>query len=516
MKLYLSSFEAVFRVLHIPTFQHQYQQHRAAAQSSANRDFQYTLSVVTAIGACIQTSAGDSKSSLRPYAIKSILDAQKWVMSNCEGPNITLATLQTYCLILIAQQTTGLGSSTISISIDALVRAAMRLDLHRPQRPDCGSSLSETDVQLRKKLWCTIVELSIQSSLDAGLPPSLLPADLQIDLPSNIDDVEISHSAPKPLNSSNKTDATVQILLARTATVRLRILHHLYGFSSIESYDTILQLGGELMDQYRANVRMLEDLSSQPCAGHSDMSTRFQMSLLDALTLGPLMALHSPFAYLARANPKFYFSRKICFEAAWALPSRRLPPSTQRSAGPTRTLYDALLVHASGLFERVHLQSTALICMEMLSSFTEGSFLSNSLFDSAVVLEAVQQSIDLCARRLDNGTTDVASHVILSCALAHIRALKSRSEPQVLVAEGAVQSLKECLHTLQCAAARRRTATQSSMAVEATEPGISHDSNALNEDWWASQDPLDLTITSASWWGGEDGSLLNDSAYQST
>lgn len=152
-----------------------------------------------------------------------------------------------------------------------------------------------------------------------------------------------SRSLPrKPRNSSNKTDATIQILLARTATVRLRILHHLYGFSSVESYDTILQLGGELMDQYRANVRMLGDLSCQPCAGHSDISTRFQMSLLDALTSGPLMALYSPFGYLARANPHFYFSRKICIEAAWALPSRQLPPSTQRSTRPIRTSYDAL------------------------------------------------------------------------------------------------------------------------------------------------------------------------------
>lgn len=497
VKLYLSSFEQVLRVLHIPTFWDQYRQYWQS--SSRNSDFHYTLSMVMAIGICIHATSGGLKCPLRSYALKSILDAQKRVTSTCEGTNVTVATIQTYCLVLIAQQTTGFGPNTMSVTIDGLVRAAMRLDLHRPHRPNSSSTLSAAEIQLRKKLWCTVVELSIQSSLDTGLPPSLLPADLVLELPVNMNDADIGQDLPTTPDLSSKTDTTIQILLAQTTTTRLKILHHLYGFTSVDSYSTTLKLGSELANRYRTNAKILEGLLPHARHGGSGASTGFQIMILNSLTLGPLMVLHSPYAHLARDSPEFYYSRKVCFEAAWTLTSQSLPQSAQLDGASAHDLHDRLLLHATGIFERVQSQASALICMEMLNSFKEESFLSNALFDSASVFGAMQQSVDSYARRLENGSNDVAIHVILSCALAHIRALHNKLDSHVSVAEMAVQSLRECSQKLQSAAGT--STPQSSMS---DSDGVPQDVDVFDDNWWAGIDPLDLTATSSPWWAGDE------------
>jgi hypothetical protein len=260
---------------------------------------------------------------------------------------------------------------------------------------------------------------------------------------------------------------------------------------------------------------VLEGHSPRPSSDALSASTRFQVRLLDALTLGPLMALHSSFAYIARESPRFYFSRKICFEAAWGIASRSLPRATSPSDARASDMYDGLLLHASGLFERVQVQASAHICMEMLNSYVEKSFLSNALFDSEVVFVAIRHSIDLCARRLGNESTDVAVHVILSCALAHVRALESKSDPQALVAEAAVRSLKECSQMLQSVA--EDSIPQTNVVIQDLDSSAALDPGGFDEDWtdWlGGLDPLDLAIPSSSWWTGDDVSLLNNMTTQ--
>ncbi|ERF72095.1 hypothetical protein EPUS_02886 [Endocarpon pusillum Z07020] len=125
-----------------------------------------------AIGASIHPDFKGLQFSLRLYALKFVLDAQKWIGS-------------------ILEEADCLGPNTIWISTDALARVAMRLRLHHTEQL-IGSDMTAADVQLRKKLWSTVVELSVQSSLDSGLPSSIIPADLQLDLPLNVNDAQLA------------------------------------------------------------------------------------------------------------------------------------------------------------------------------------------------------------------------------------------------------------------------------------------------------------------------------------
>jgi Fungal specific transcription factor domain len=496
VNLYLSSFEKVLRVFHRPTFQRQYRQYWETPHSSAGQAFFRNLSVVMAIGACIHPDFKGSQSPLRSCALKWVLDAQSWIGSILDDADVSLATLQTYCLLLIARQASALGPSTIWISTDALIRVAMRLGAHRSEQ-SIGSNLTAADVQLRRKLWSTVVELSIQSSLDSGFPPSVIPADLQLDLPLNVNDAQLEESSQEPPashgSSPHPTDSAVQIMLAGTASVRLKIVHHLYGFDADGSYEKTLQLSKELDEKCRMNAKTLQSLVSHSSTSQTNAITGFHMKLLDTLTLGFLMALHSPFALRARVNPTFYYSRKVCFEAAWTLETRSMAPWQQSGGVLAQEIYSRLRLHASGLFERVHSHATALICLEMLNSFTEESFLSSSLVNREAVFDVIQHDIDLCANRLENGSTDVASHMIFTCALAYVRALERAEKPEVWVAEAARRSLSTCLEILQKAAAGvAPDGPGAEAAAENVERNVQRNTGVLDGRGWPELDALDF------------------------
>ncbi|ERF72096.1 hypothetical protein EPUS_02887 [Endocarpon pusillum Z07020] len=272
-------------------------------------------------------------------------------------------------------------------------------------------------------------------------------------------------------------------MLSGTSSVRLKIAHHLYGFSADGSYEKTLQLSRELGEKCRSNAKILHSLLSHSSTSQSNAITGFHIRLLDVLTLGSLMALHSPFALRARGNPAFYFSQKVCFKAAWTLASRSMAPWQQSCIAPAQDIYYRLRLHASGLFERVHSQAT------------EESFLSNELFNRQAVFDTIQHNIDLCAGRIEEGSTDIASHLIFSCALAHVRALESMEKPEVWVAEAARRSLSTCLEILQRAAA---VVAPDAPGLEAVignvERNVQQNFGVLDEQGWYNFDALDLQI----------------------
>lgn len=439
VNLYLSSLEKVFCVLHRPTFHVQYRQYWDNPQSAASQAFQLTLHLVMAIGACLHPDFNNPQSPLRSFATKWVLESQNWISSILDDVDVSLATLQTYCLVLIARQVSALGPNTIWMSTDVLIRIAMRLGVHRPEKGNTGHN-SKSNVQLKRKIWCTVVELAIQSSLDSGIPPAVLPPDMQLTQPINVNDDQLEEALPD--NSAHDspliylTDSTAQILLARTAVVRLKIVHFLYGsgdFREGASHSEALMLSTLLNEQCRSNRKTFESLVEHLEAD----PVRVQVKLLETLTIGSLLALHSPFALCARSDPRLYYSRKIAFEGAWMLEGS---PAASRP-GPS-CLYSQLRLNASGMFERVHLHATALILLELLSSFIEQSFLSNKLFDSQAVFDVVQRNVDICAQRLERGSTDFTYHLIFSIALAHIRVLKNGESQDRLLAEAARKSLR--------------------------------------------------------------------------
>ncbi|KAK7703767.1 hypothetical protein SLS57_010804 [Botryosphaeria dothidea] len=198
----------------------------------------------------------------------------------------------------------------------------MELGLHRSPR-----FIPEVDVfeaEMRRRLWATVAELLVQTSIDAGTAPMLSSDDFDCEPPSNIDDHQLHEGSvalptPKPMN--HFTETTTQILLQRSLPVRLEIARYLNHFRSDGSYSTALRLHAELSHVLGSHARLL-DLASHPTA-----SFIFHKKLFTLLTHRFFIALHQLFALRAPKDATFCISRTVCFSSSVLLLSLAQPSS---------------------------------------------------------------------------------------------------------------------------------------------------------------------------------------------
>lgn len=114
--------------------------------------------------------------------------------------------------------------------------------------------MSPFNVEIRRRLWATTIEMALQSSLDSGMPPLLASDDYDTLAPTNINDNEITESSEvaasgKP--STTYTETTLQTILLRTLPKRLAIARLLNHFRSKPSYEDVLRLSSEISELLR-------------------------------------------------------------------------------------------------------------------------------------------------------------------------------------------------------------------------------------------------------------------------
>ena len=97
----------------------------------------------------------------------------------------------------------------------------MQMGLHRD--PEHLPKMSILSVELRRRLWATIMEMVIQSSLESGLPPLISFGDFDTKPPLNINDNEIDESTQMPPASHERAMATqTSPQLALLQSLRIR------------------------------------------------------------------------------------------------------------------------------------------------------------------------------------------------------------------------------------------------------------------------------------------------------
>ncbi|CAK7210205.1 hypothetical protein SCUCBS95973_000700 [Sporothrix curviconia] len=246
VELYFNAFEPQFRILHMPTFRREYEafmdneaQRRTPGytptpaedgarrprgkelpshkppkngQGCASADFIVKLILVLALGSCFydgmpsdganpsdSTSTSPSSTSaagnaaqlhdsLRVAAARAIQRLDVCHCSPLDKHRLNLDILQIYCLVTLARQTTALdlGDDLTWFTTGGLLHTAFGMGLNRD--PSHFKSLSFAQSEMRRRLWATILELAVQSSLDQGMPPLISTDDYDCSPPLNLDD----------------------------------------------------------------------------------------------------------------------------------------------------------------------------------------------------------------------------------------------------------------------------------------------------------------------------------------
>jgi hypothetical protein len=414
-------------MLHIPTFRSEYQRLWDNPDGVAPK-IRLKVLLVIGIGSSLYDH-GDTAAVHRniDQVQQWIYAAQTWLSGPLEKGRLYISGIQVSCLSVLARQIFSIGGDTIWISIGSLIHSAMQLGLHRD--PKHLPAISVLQVELRRRLWYTILEFAVQSSLDSWMPPRISYDEFDTEPPSNINDESLDESTTElqVYPEGTFTTTSVQLALIESLSVCLRIVRLLNDFHSEVTYDRVLSLSSELIDALQACSRWVKD---------GDGSTPFHRNLLDYLIRRFMIPLHYSFSNQARTNPIFHYSLKLSIDAGLAIISPEPDPGFSR-----------LVAIGGGVFREGIRCATSAISLELLTH-VETQRLNGTLHQTRQYLDflkqAVRDLISLSKERIRQGETNVKNHMFLSMILAQAEAVEARIPVELQVAHAARDSLELC------------------------------------------------------------------------
>ncbi|TVY86543.1 Transcription factor, partial [Lachnellula willkommii] len=425
--LYFKSFESTHRILHVPTFWTEYQRYWDHPEN-ASMGLRLKVLLVLGIGSSLYKPK-DTDTGLRNMVHQWIYAAQMWLPGPLEKDRLDIHGLQIHCLAILAREIFSIGGDLVWMSMGSLVHRAMQIGLHRD--PQYLPPMSVMQAEIRRRLWATILEMLVQSSLDSAMPPRMSVDEFDTAAPSNINDNEIDDSTTvlRPHPRSTYTTASIQLLLLDSIPTRLRILQLLNGLKPEISYLDVLALSSEITTAHRASSNFMKE-NKQPYI------TPFHRNLLDYLIRRFLIPLHLPFASKARTIPLFHQSLKTSLEAAIAI----MTPEPDDD-------FSVLMAMGGGLFKEGLRSANTVISLELLahveSQRLDGTLQRNSQYRE-LLKQHMRGMISLSVERIRQGETNVKSHMFLSMVVAQAEAVETGAECRLGIAKAARDSLEFC------------------------------------------------------------------------
>ncbi|KAL7911584.1 hypothetical protein GGI35DRAFT_294069 [Trichoderma velutinum] len=430
--LYFQSFESTHRILHEPTFWKVYERFWSNPENASGK-LRLQVLLVIAIGSSLAPHV-ESDAGLRHMVHQWIYAAETWLSGPLEKDRLDISGLQIHCLVMLARQIFSIGGDLVWISSGSLIHRAMQIGLHRD--PKHLSPMSVLQAQLRRRLWATILELVVQSSLDSALPPRISFDEFDTEPPANSNDNEIGESATelKPHPKETFTRTSMQIILLDSLPTRLRILSLINGLNSELSYLEVLDLSADILQTCRQwNAFARENKASG--------ITSFHRNLLDYLLRRFLIPLHCPFANKARMNPLFHYSLKVSIDTAITI----ISPEPDEG-------FSNLMTIGGGLFREGIRYAISIISLELLAQ-VEAQYLDGTLHRNSHYINPlkkfIEEMISLSLERIRQGESNVKSYMFLCMVTAQAEATEEGVPSEGRVAKSARDSISLCLEMLQ-------------------------------------------------------------------
>ncbi|EED20220.1 conserved hypothetical protein [Talaromyces stipitatus ATCC 10500] len=466
---YLQTSEAVHRILHIPTFLRDYEAFWVSG-TTPDMGFLVQVKLVLAIG----TLTYDDRFSLRTSAIRWIYEAQTWLSEPKFKSRLNIQFLQTYLLLLIAQAQVGAGGDSMWISVGGLFRKAVHMGLHRdpihlPKRTIFAA-------EMRRRLWNTILELALQSSLCSGGPPFISLDDFDTAPPGNFDDDQLVAGDPIAKAEDQFTQTSIAIALRKTFPIRLAVVRFLNDLPASGTYEETLRLDAQFRTAYKDLSRTLQacnrSSSHQASASASLSSLLFGIRVVDMIMLRYLSSLHLPYYGAAIHQATYAYSRKVVVDSSlkiWRLACPSPSPSTVTTMTKPHHEKDEshkfndtlaqLTITSSGFYRLVAIHAAFLICVELRAQLQE----EESLGPVSVrpdLLCVMQESKIWTLKSIAAGETNIKGLLLMCLMTAQVNGLMNGLEADGLaleVVKAAEYAIETCLPMLEeMVAAQRR------------------------------------------------------------
>ncbi|KAI1206064.1 uncharacterized protein F4807DRAFT_453663 [Annulohypoxylon truncatum] len=482
---YLRTVESVFRILHVPSFRKEYEEFWSSPDS-VDVSFKIQLQLVMAIGSIVY----DARFTLRKSAIQWVYEAQFWLMSPIPKARLTISGLQTMLLLCFAQQAASVGHDLVWISVGDVMRSAMYMGLHRDPKKLPKMNLFRSE--MRRRLWNTILELALQTSMDSGGPPLINFQDYDTCAPANCNDDQLTDDdAAVATNTPEQfTDTSAALALRVTFSARLAVARSLNEFDSQHTYEDALRLHGQLSTAYKSLSQYL-----QKFAFSARQPTDLQRRFIDVLIRRYLMALHLPYFAPSMTEPAYAFSRKTVVETSakiWstvfptaALNPRPFPCPANELEALSADVDDLARMTscASGLFRCILSQVSMAIGLELKSQLQEDDGLGPPT-PRMDLFNILRDSAFWIFDRIRIGETNIKGYMFTAALVAQVEALMNGlKEPDVTnaVIKSGTEAIREAFNVL-----KQRIEVEGDEAANANtnEAQFNFDTvMAMEEDW---------------------------------
>lgn len=308
VQVYFEVIENTYRVLHAPTFYHEYKRFLFSPQE-ASAVFLVQLLLTCAISNLLTTDATSyvgCSSLQRDTSIKWVEICETWLNIQSQK-HMTLKVFQVQVLIPIAKRLNSIKVKRNWTVAGHLLKLAMSTGLHR-EPSYLNKRMSVFDQEMRRRLWFTIVELEVQASMDRGMCASISPLDWDCLAPSNIHDEELDYNtttmpAPRPITEYTRTSFLCSA--QKHLTLRIAILSRMNRVRLQLDVDTVFELDQQLRQH-------MEDVPRWP----EETAKVVVQPLLELLLYEYLLQIRLPIVAQMDAEAKHFLPRIARHEAA--------------------------------------------------------------------------------------------------------------------------------------------------------------------------------------------------------
>ena len=432
IQLYFTTFESCYRILHFPSFQAEYQS-CIDQPENAKSSFVVLLLLVMSVAGILHSDA-DVRHEIAAKVPTWIHISQTWLSAPLEKDRLTLKGIQIHCLLLLARQVNRVGADLVWISTGSLLRMAMQMGLH--QDPSSFGDMDLRQMEVRRRLWYTILEMNAQAALDSGMPPMITGGDYNTQPPSNLSDTGLEDEEQRKhweKTSFSPAQTFFQCLLADSIPIRLEAARVINSLQKEPAYDDVLSLGDKLTNACRQAAMMVDHGTSMDSPKSAN---QFAWSFCSHLLRRFLLCLHFTYAVKAKQTPIYAHSQRVCLEVALEFVSLL-----------DDHLYSRLLINGGGMFRDIITRGALMIYLELNSELEPDISMFARQRNRArqmSLLKDVHRVLQYSKDRMCHGETNVKGYFFLSVATAQVEALLDGLDPDSAMSNAAHESLLTC------------------------------------------------------------------------
>lgn len=320
LESYTLNFEKTLRIFHVPTFIRQYNEFWADPDNEIYRSCGFLSQLTAVLAVALPLEDQSFKTEHTPsweyLHMPAVNFVRLWLGKLGRKEQTELATLQVEALILLARRLRLVAPEELWRETGTLVRSAMVMGLHLNLTE--YAELSAFQIEQRRRLWITIVEMDLQASIASGMPVTIPEIDFGPLTPANLNDTDFDDSTvelPPSKNLHEWTDSLAQVTLAMSLPHRIRAMMLVRTVGSGMDLSEVVNQGRRLEECLRLIPSPLK-LEQAPKSGDNP-TMLLNRVLLDVYTRRPLLCLYRPIVMGESCDDRAFFEiQQSCLESS--------------------------------------------------------------------------------------------------------------------------------------------------------------------------------------------------------